>query len=124
MCFQGCSSDSRVKGNVVLNIKRASGSTKNCAYPFCDEKNNLHGIPIAVRHQLMSELRFYVPPRGVSCDNHHDFDQWNKNDIIDFEALPFTVEYIEDMVDLLRLKPKYLKQASMHSSNKNIFISS
>lgn len=118
MCFQGCSSDSRIKGNVMLNIKRASGSTKNCAYPLCEEKRDLRGIAIALRQKLMDELRFYVPPRGVSCDNHHDFDQWNENDIMDFEALPFSVGYIEDMVDLLRSKSKNLKQSSMHSTKK------
>lgn len=61
-------------------------------------------IAIAVRYKLLYETRFYVPPRGVACQNHREFEQWNQNDIVDSENIPFSATNIEDMVDLLRTK--------------------
>lgn len=115
--FQASSNDLRINGNIMLSIKRAPISLKKCAYPFCDERENLHIIPIAVRYKLIHELRFYVPPRGVACENHGGFEQWKEEDIRDCENIPYTVANIEDMFELLRLKPKSLKyeHKGMHS---------
>lgn len=62
-------------------------------------------------------MRFYVSPRGLVCENHRIFRQWNATDIEDCELIPYTVSNIEDMVDLLRFKPKKLEyvQPGMHS---------
>lgn len=38
--------------------------------------------------------------------------QWKEDDIMDCELIPFSTANIEDMVDLLRFKPKSLKYES------------
>lgn len=68
----------------------------------------------------MKELRFYVPPRGLVCQNHRAFHQWDVNDLEDCEPIQFTASYIENMVDLLRFKPKKLDkvQSGLYSDVK------
>lgn len=101
--------DSRIRGDIPLNIKRAAVSTKKCAYPFCPEQEDTRLIPIGIRSKAIRELRFYIPPRCVVCQNHRQFEQWQEGDIRDFELIPYTLANIEDMIDLLRFKPKCLK---------------
>lgn len=109
--------DSRIHGQISLNVKRAKISSTNCVHPQCMARENLHLVSICVRYELMKEMRFYVSPRGLVCENHRIFRQWNATDIEDCELIPYTVSNIEDMVDLLRFKPKKLEyvQPGMHS---------
>lgn len=57
-------------------------------------------------------MRFYVPPRGVACQDHREFEQWKDEDIRDCELIPFSVANIEDMFELLRFNPKPLEYVS------------
>lgn len=101
--------DLRIRGDIPLNIKRAAVSTKKCAYPLCLEQEDTRLIPIGTRSKVIHELCFYIPPRCVACQNHRKFEQWQERDITDFELIPYTLANIEDMIDLLRFKPKCLK---------------
>lgn len=112
MSSQERSNDSRIKGDILLNIKRGPVSSKKCVHPFCQEQQSLHLVPMNVRSKLIHEMRFYVPPRGVVCDNHRCFGQWVEEDIRDCDLIPYTAVIIEEMVDLLRFKPKSLKYGS------------
>lgn len=107
--FVAHQNDSRVKGNILLNVKRAPVSSRTCAYPFCIEQDNTRLISIEIRSKVMHELRFYIPPRSVACQDHRMFVQWKEDDIRDFDLIPYTVANIEEMIDLLRFKPKCLK---------------
>lgn len=73
------------------------------------DKQNLRLFSIEVRSKLIHEHRFYVPPRSVVCEYHRALGQWKKEDLDDSELIPYTVENIEEMIDLLRFKPKSLK---------------
>lgn len=53
----------------------------------------------------MKKFRFYIPPRCVVCEHHKNDFAWSQELIGDTDT-PFTVEQIEDMVDLLRLESK------------------
>lgn len=46
--------------------------------------------------------RFYVPKDGRACNFHSRFENWNEAEIPD-SFLPFSIQQIVDMVDLLRM---------------------
>lgn len=56
----------------------------------------------------MKAKRFYVAPRNLVCDLHRDRNSWSEDDL-QIQTIPFTADYIEDMVDLLRIEPRALK---------------
>lgn len=116
-------SDKRIHGDILLNIKRATVSSSKCVHPLCMARQSLHVISIGVRLELMKELRFYVPSRGLVCKDHRVKNQWNETDIENIGLVPFTVSHIEDMVDLLRFQPKKLDymRSGIHSSYYQLF---
>lgn len=94
-----------MKGGINLSITRSSVSTSKCCFPICDEHSNLHRISHQMRNTILKKFRFYIPSKCVVCGQHGDESVWSEMGT-ELENLPFTVEQIEDMVDLLRIEPK------------------
>lgn len=68
----------------------------------------------------MKYRKFYIPKLGRVCLEHSVHDNWPEN--IDPNNLPFTVEHIEEMIDLLCLEPtdNRFDMAGMIDLEKNI----
>lgn len=97
--------DIRIKGHVELTIKRATISLKVCSFPLCGQKLDLHTVPLKTRKETLKHKRFYMPRLVKACPQHINHEAWMSIDCFDGENM-FTVEQIEDMVDMLRLELK------------------
>lgn len=97
--------DIRVKGDVILSIRRANISTKKCSYPECRNKNDLHQIPLNLRFELLKNKRYYIPKLVKACLIHLYYEAWAEANL-EGGVTTFTAEQIEDMVDMLRAEKK------------------
>lgn len=57
--------DLRIRGDILLNINRATTSSSKCIHPQCLEQTHLRRIPIETRYSLMKEIRFYIAPSAL-----------------------------------------------------------
>lgn len=87
---------------------------------MCEERSNLHRVPIETRYNLLKKIRFYVPHNCMACVLHCKTDTWSESDVEDVK-IPFTKEQVHDMVDLLRLEPKSLRFDAPGNSTDKIF---
>lgn len=97
--------DIRIKGNIILSLKRAKISTQKCSHPSCNRKSELHKVSLALRLQLLRLHRFYMPKLVRACNQHLHFEAWTPFDCENGEN-SYTGDQIEDMVDMLRADPK------------------
>lgn len=109
--------DARIRGDTRLTIHRCTISTTVCAYPTCNQKNELHTIPVVVRKKILEKLRFYLPKLLKACEIHLVASSWLAIDPLQGENI-FTAAQIEDMVDLLRLQSSKMLETS--SGNMSI----
>lgn len=96
--------DLRVIGGVTLSIKRATISTRICSHPDCSQRSNLRVVPRMLRRNILKHHRFYVPKLARACPIHLVGESWTKVSSSN-SANIFTIEQIEDMIDLLRSDP-------------------
>lgn len=91
--------------SIELSIKRAQATHSNCCYPSCLNKK-IRTVPHETRLKILKELRFYLPKGVRACTQHFESDAWIN--IVDDEncILNYDKNQIEDMVDVLRAKPK------------------
>lgn len=89
---------------MALTIKRATVSTKMCCHPSCSQKTDLIVVPLRERRAVLKEERYYLPKLVKACPVHLNHEAWAS--VCDESEYMFTVDQIEDMVDMLRLDPK------------------
>lgn len=118
MCTFVVLGDIRLKGDIVLSIKRAKISTNICAHPACNMRIGLHVVPFDVRRSLLKIRRFYMPKHVKACAHHLHFEAWTPGDCEVGENI-FTVKHVEDMVDMLRSEQKKV-EGNVLTGNKNI----
>lgn len=98
--------DLRVRGNIVLSIPRLKVTLTKCAFPTCNQRNNLHAISLPTRQSLLESKRIYIPKLMKACNDHLKCESWS----VEFEERAFGYSYtdqqVEDMVDILRVKSK------------------
>lgn len=86
-------------------------SSTKCSFPQCDQKSNLHKIPIKIRRDVLKKIKFYIPKLAKACNTHFDYDIWLNIDIERGERC-FSVDQIEDAIDLLRMENKLCENTS------------
>lgn len=97
-----------MKGHIELAVNRAPSSSKKCAYPPCENKDDLHCVPTQKRQESMQRFEFFIPVTAKLCRIHGDLNTWFETELVP-SGLPFTAEQILEMVRLLRTVPKPLK---------------
>lgn len=96
------------ESSISLSIGRANISTRLCSNPMCDERTNLHRVPLETRFNLMKTLRFFVGHNCLACREHSESNSWRRSDVEDINS-NFNANHIHEMVDLLRVEPKSLR---------------
>lgn len=89
--------------NIFLKTKRTAITSRQCAYSGCNERvmNRLHKVNIVTRYDVIMRMGIYIPPRALVCDFHNDYKNWMG--VQNIATLPYTLDQINEMIDLLRL---------------------
>lgn len=107
----------RVRGHIILTIKRVKISSSKCCYPLCNERRQLHVVPHKVRLAVLKNERLFIPKIAKVCQEHIIYDEW---ELIDQQVCEnhFTEKQIEEMIDFLRIEPSSKEKASSGRKNQ------
>lgn len=84
---------------IELSLMRCAVNSMRCVFNNCYQIGLVH-VPKKKRYEVLKIHRIYIPKRSVICQQHLLDGNWHEFINLEFK---YTKEYIEDMIDLLRV---------------------
>lgn len=106
------SDDCRIKGDIILGMKRTTSASHKCCYPTCSTNMDLRRISKFLQYYVLKELNFFVLDGTKVCTNHANTETWEQvND--NAQCSVFRKEHIVRIIEILRSpKPEWEQNAS------------
>lgn len=105
--------DTRLRGDIVLDLRRSCTSSSKCSYPTCRAKQDLTKPSHRIRFEVLEKYNFFISDVSKVCPNHSYVDAWVN--VFQMASLNrFSNEQINQVIEILR-DPRPSHEQNAHS---------